>query len=97
MAIEQAVDFVADCGFESGSVEVLRLRLAGHDQARGVGNGGLERLAGKENYGSLHDGEDQREEGCGDQAELDRGGAVLAAHEAVRGTSHTNQANELCE
>ena len=62
-------------------VEALLLRLAGADQAGGVGDRRLQRLAGEEDQRRLEDGEHQREEGQGDEAELDRRRAALVAAE----------------
>ena len=65
----------------------LRLRLTGHDQPRGIGDGGLQRLAGEEDDRRLHDGEDERQERRRDEAELDRGGAILPAAQSRRRSS----------
>ena len=75
----------ADRLLELGLVEALRLRLAGHDQARAVGGGRFQRLAGEEHDRGFHDGEHQRQERRRDQAEFDGGRAVLLADQAARG------------
>ena len=48
-AIEQGDNPLAYLGFERGLIEFLRLRLAGHDQARGIRSGGFHGLSGEEN------------------------------------------------
>ena len=60
------------------------LRLAGHDQSRGIGGGGFQRLPGEKHERGFQDGEGQRQKRRRDQCEFDGGGAVLLAHEAAR-------------
>ena len=43
-------------------LEPLLLRLAGHDQARGIRGGGFQRLPGEEDNRGFHDRENEREE-----------------------------------
>src|SRR5712692_11914383 len=65
--------------------EPLGLHLPGHDQPAGIGNHGLEILAGEEHQGGFDDGEYQRQERRRHQREFDRRGAVLAAKQPPRG------------
>jgi hypothetical protein len=62
--------------------ETLGLHLPGHDQPAGIGDDGLEILAGEEYQGSFDDGEHQRQERRCDQREFDRRGAVLAGQQS---------------
>ena len=63
--------------------EALRLRLPGHDQAGGIGDRGLQRLAGEEDDRRLHDGEDERKKRRRHETEFDGGRAILRAGETA--------------
>src|SRR3954452_22533488 len=70
LTVEQSVNLCAHRIFEGSGIEALGLRLARHDQARGIGGGRLERLPCEEDDGSLHDREQKREKGRCDQTEF---------------------------
>jgi hypothetical protein len=78
-AIEPAGDAGAHRLFELGLRHARRLRLAGHDQARGIDHRRFEHLAGEQNDRRFDDGEEQRQERRGDKREFDRGRAILIA------------------
>jgi hypothetical protein len=62
-------------------IEILFLRLTGHDQTAGVVDGGLEHLARPEHEGELDNGKEHGEEWNDDNREFDRGSTVILAAE----------------
>ena len=78
-AVEQSVDFRAYGLLERRLIHALLLRLAGHDQPRGITRRGFQRLAREKHDRGFDDGEDEREERSRDQRKLDGDRAILLA------------------
>ena len=83
VAVEDAVDLIADLRLELRGGPAVGLRLAGKDQARRGRRRGLERLAGKEDQRGLQDREQGGDEGRRKQPEFDRGPGVALRDESA--------------
>ncbi len=82
LAILEIGDLGADRFLEGFRVHARFERLAGADEAGGVVDRGLQRLAGEEDQRRFEDGEDEHHERDADDAEFNRRGAVVAPREA---------------
>ena len=93
VAVEQSAgETIAHLGLEVGLAEALR--LPGHDQPAGIGDGGFQRLPGEEHDRGFQDREQQRQKWKRDQRELDGGGAVLVPRKASRDARRQKAAEE---
>src|SRR5262249_33920616 len=72
VAVEEIEGVAAHIVAERREVEALRLRLTGADHAACVLDSAVQRLLRKEHHRRFDDGEDDREEGQSEKAELDR-------------------------